>query len=567
LAYQACIIGEEKARRCKMDFSFRERQDNLERLGREEFDIVVIGGGITGAGIAWDAALRGFSTALIEKGDFGSGTSSRSSRLIHGGLRYLRYFQVDLVYEACQERFLLLRHIAPHMVRPLPFIYPVYKGHGMGLPELRVGMWLYDLLAFSRRVGRYRMLGPDEALKVEPALEKAGLKGAAFFYDCLGNDSQITLATVKAAYKAGAVPLNYVEAIGLLKSQGKVRGVAVRDVLTGKELEVKAKLVVNAAGPWADQILAMDSPSYTEGLRLTKGIHLVVRRERIGNQNAMTISSPRDGRFVFLIPWWQFTIIGTTDTDYQGDPDIVYADAEDVDYLLEAVNHTLPHVELRSEDVISTFAAIRPLAFKGGASPYEVSRKHRIFETPGGMLCIAGGKFTTYRKMACDLVDKAAEKLAKEFSRFPKDKCRTYQTPLPGGELLPDGETLALWEKATGLSKEQMDYLSFSYGSELENVVRLIQADSSLAEPIVPGLPYVKAQIIHAVRHQMAITLKDFMVRRTRILYEAPDGGLGAAPEVARLMAAEQGWDQARVEKELADLRQEWEKTQRFRRS
>ncbi len=548
-----------------MKFSFREREENLERLNREEFDILVIGGGITGVGIAWDAALRGFKTALLEKNDFGSGTSSRSSRLIHGGLRYLRYFQLDLVYEACKERFLLLNRLAPHMVRPLPFIYPSYRGRGIGLLELRAGMWLYDLLAFSRRIGQYRILNSAEALEVEPVLEKSGLRGAAFFYDCLGNDSQITIATAKAAHQAGAVCANYVEAVGVLKSRGKVRGVAARDLLSGKETEVKARVVVNAAGPWADMVLAMESPGYTEGLRLTKGVHLVVRRERIGHRNAVTLSSPRDGRFVFLIPWWQFTIIGTTDTDYEGSPDEVYAGPEDVDYLLETVNFNLPHLALKEEDVISTFAALRPLAFKGGTSPYEVSRQHRIFETQGGMLCIAGGKFTTYRKMACDLVNRAAEKLFREFSIRPVARCRTQLSTLPGGERLSAEEISRALREVTGLDHETLDYLAFSYGSGLANLLKLIQADPSLAQPIVSGLPYLKAQIPYAIHYEMALTLRDFMMRRTRLLYEAPDGGLSVAAEVANLMAAELGWDKARIQEELAAYRREWEKTQRFR--
>ncbi len=548
-----------------MSFSFREREESLERLGREEFDILVIGGGITGAGIAWDAAMRGFSTALIDKGDFGSGTSSRSSRLIHGGLRYLRYFQLDLVHEACVERSILLRRVAPSMVRLLPFVYPSYRGRGVGMLMLRAGMWLYDLMALNHRIGRYRMLEPAGALEVEPALEKASLKGAAFFYDCLGNDSQITIATARAAHQAGAACASYVEAFALLRSGGKVRGVAARDALSGREMEIKARVVVNAAGPWADRILAMESPEYTEGLRLTKGIHLVVRRERIGNRNAITLSSPRDGRFVFLIPWWQFTLVGTTDTDFQGDPDQVWADPEDVEYLLETVNYNFPQVALEEKDVISTFAALRPLAFRGGASPYEVSRKHRIFETRGGMLCIAGGKYTTFRKMACDLVDRAAAKLAREFSRYPKEKCRTAQTPLPGSERPVSDELLSSLERAAGLDRQAVDYLAFSHGTGVEELLRLIQDDPSLADPIVPGLPYLKAQVIHAVRHEMAMTLRDFLMRRTRLLYEASDGGLGAAPEIARIMALEMGWDQARVEGEISACRKEWEKTQRFR--
>ncbi len=548
-----------------MNFSFRERENNLERLSREEFDILVIGGGITGAGIAWDAAMRGFSTALIEKGDFGSGTSSRSSRLIHGGLRYLRYFQLDLVYEACQERFLLLRYIAPNMVRPLPFVYPAYRGRGVGLAMLRVGMWLYHLIALSHRIGRYQILNSAEALEVEPALEKAGLRGAAFFYDCLGEDSQINMATIKAAHQYGAACANYVEAIGVFKSGGKVRGVIARDVLSGKEIEVKARIVVNAAGPWADRILAMDSPGFTESLRLTKGIHLVVQRSRVGNRNAVVLSSPRDGRFIFLIPWWQFTLIGTTDTDFQGNPDEVWADPEDVEYLLEAVNYNLPDVALTKEDVISTFAALRPLAFRGGESPYEVSRQHRIFETPGGMLCIAGGKYTTFRKMACDLVNRAAQKLAQEFSRYPRERCRTAHTPLSGNERPPEDDILSVLEQTAGLDRETIDYLAFSHGSGIAGLLQLIREDPSLAEPIVPGLPYIKAKVLYAVRHEMAMTLRDFMMRRTRLLYEARDGGLSAAPEIARFMAAEMGWDQTRIQEELSACRKEWEMTQRFR--
>jgi len=548
-----------------MPFSFRLREDNIERLAREEFDILVIGGGITGTGIAWDAALRGFKTALLDKGDFASGTSSRSSRLIHGGLRYLQRLELDLVYEACRERGILLRRLAPHLVRPLPFLYPVYKGEGVGYFQLRAGMWLYDGLAFFRNIRRHRMLGAREVLSLEPALRQEGLQGAACFYDCRGDDARITLAVARAAHRAGAVVANYVEAIELLKSRGKIAGAGVRDLVSGRDMEVKAKVVVNAAGPWGDRILALDGSSSGSALRLTKGIHLVLRRDRIGHTYAISISSPRDGRFVFLIPWGDFTLIGTTDTDYQGNPDRVYADGEDVGYLLEAVNHALPDVALGEEDIISTYAALRPLAFSGPESPYDVSRKHRIFETPSGLLCIAGGKFTTFRKMARDLVNVAAEKLARAHGLRAKTGCRTHLTPLPGGDEPISEEKLSSWKQAADLDDKVVEHLAFAYGTEMEKLLGLIRDDPSLGEPILKGLPYLKAQVLYAVEEEMALSLRDFMMRRTRLVCEARDGGLSVAEEVARMMGEALGWGEEKVREEVDAYREEWELTQRFR--
>ncbi|HDN79854.1 MAG TPA: glycerol-3-phosphate dehydrogenase/oxidase [Chloroflexi bacterium] len=529
--------------------SFRTRQENLERMAHEEFDILVIGGGITGAGIAWDAALRGFKTALVEKGDFASGTSSRSSRLIHGGLRYLKYFQFDLVYEACRERALLWRRLAPHLVHPLPFIYPIYRGEGVGKAEMRIGMWLYEALALSHNVGRHRFLGPQEVLELEPHLKRKGLQGGTLFYDCQADDARLTLVTVRAAHRAGAVVANYAEAAGLLKAKGRVRGAAVKDVLTGKEVEVKAKVVVNAAGPWGGKVAALDSPESATGLRLTKGIHLVIRRERIGHRYAITISSPRDGRFVFILPWGDFTIVGTTDTDYQGDLDRVCAEPEDVEYLLEAVNYALPEISLKEEDIISTYAALRPLAFGGAQSPYDVSRKHRIFKSPSGMLWIAGGKLTTFRKMAYDLVNATQKVLAREYGVYPSRGCTTHLTPLPGGANPPDESTIRALEERVG--EKAARYLASSYGDELPRVLELVEGNPSLGEPLVEGLPYIKAQVILAVEEEMALTLQDLLIRRTRIIYEAPDGGLQAAGEIARMMGELLGWDEARCRQEV----------------
>src|SRR2546425_3037256 len=323
-------------------------------------DVLIIGGGITGVGIARDAALRGFRTALIDKADFGAGTSSHSSRLIHGGIRYLEQRAFHLVFEASHERRVLLK-IAPHLVRPLAFLFPVYRGGRIPAWKLRAGMWLYDLLAIFRNVHWHRWLRAKRARRVEPGLRDRGLVGAALYYDAQTDDARLVIATVRSAIRAGALAANYVETTALLKPDGRVRGAVVRDVLTGETATIRANVVVNATGPWSDRLRKLDDPQAPPMLRLTKGAHVTVPRRRLGNEHAVTLLSQIDGRVMFVLPWDDLSYIGTTDSDDDVSPDEVRATADDVVYLLRSANAFFPHARLSPADVVASWAGLRPL--------------------------------------------------------------------------------------------------------------------------------------------------------------------------------------------------------------
>lgn len=536
-----------------LDFSPATRQENLRRLKEELFDLLIIGGGITGAGVARDAALRGFRVALVEKGDFASGTSSRSSKLVHGGLRYLETMQLGLVFEACRERYILLR-LAPHLVRPCPFIFPVYPHTSPGYFQLRVGMWLYDLLALFRNVQLHRALTPQEAVQKEPLIEPKGLKGAVFFYDCRVDDARLTLVTIQSAHRRGAVLVNHAEACEFLKDKGRITGTVIRDLLSGRVFPVRARLVVNATGPWGDLVRALDDPHAPHKLRPTKGAHLVVPLERAPGKHALTFISPRDGRKLFFIPWERYAIIGTTDTDYQGDLDHVYAEGEDVEYILEAFNASFPSHPLSRRDILSTYASLRPLVAEEAPSTYRISREHRIFESKSGLITISGGKLTTYRAMAEDVVNLVEKRLLEKFGLRPRlGGLRTSRLPLEGGEVPPSQvlEELSGHEAALKLGKGVLEHLVHTYGTHAANLLALVAGDEALGKPILDGLPYIWAQVVYAVRHEMALHLDDLLRRRIRLFLEGLDRSLRAAQAIAERMASLLNWDASQTEREL----------------
>ena len=547
-------------------FSHIARQENLERLHHETFDLLVIGGGITGTAIARDAALRGFRTALVEKADFASGTSSRSSRLIHGGVRYLEFYRFGLVYEASTERY-RLRRIAPRLISPLPFLYPVY-GTGTGLLKLALGLWLYDILGLFRNVQRHRTLGAHRVARREPFLARRGLKGAVRYYDAAVDDARLTLLTAKAAHHAGAVIVNHAPVIALLRSGLRVVGAVVRDARTGQEIEVQARLVVNAAGPWADAIRRMsDNPPAM--LRPTKGAHLIVPWERVPTQHAIVFDSPRDGRHLFLIPWGEFAILGTTDTDYSGDPEAVAADAWDVAYLLEAAHRAFPTARLSEADIVSTYAGLRPLIAQEAASTYAISREHHIEETAPGLLTIAGGKLTTHRLMAEELVDRAARLLAEQFGIQAAHPCMTARLRLDGTPI----RSPLNWPVLTAfrpvdvpVPEKSLRHLTRTYGPEAARILAYVEENPALGQPLLPHRPYLLAEIPYAVKHEMAQTLSDFLIRRTHVIYEDRDGGLAVAPQVADRMAALLGWDEAEKARQLREYQAQVALTRAWRR-
>ncbi len=540
---------------CSRPFSAATRQENLDALASETFDILVIGGGITGVAVARDAALRGYRTALVEKRDFGFGTSSRSSRMIHGGLRYLENYEFGLVLECCNERR-RLRKIAPRLVRPLPFLYPVYSDQKTGPIKLRMGLTLYDALGLFQNVQRHRWLGADEARAREPILARAGLLGAARFYDARTDDARLTMLIARAAHAAGAIVANYAEVVGLRLAGNKVQGAWVRDGITGREIEVRARAVVNATGVWVDSIRRQDASYKGITIRPTKGIHLVFWRERLPSHHAIAFDSPRDGRHAFLVPWGQHTIAGTTDTDYAGDLDNPAADREDVAYMLEALNHNFPNAHIGEGDIVSTFAGLRPLIYAEGGT-YSISREHQIYRSPSGLITVAGGKLTTHRLMAEQIVDMAAQVLAREHGVEATCGCSTRRA-LPGAEIVGD---VAAWMA----DRDAQAHLVETYGSDAALIAAYAEENPELGERIVPELPYLMAEALYAVQHEMAMRLTDALIRRTHVIYEVQDGGVERARAVAEVLAPRLGWTAADVERELAEYERQVALTQAWR--
>lgn len=532
------------------------REAQWRRLGSDPFDLLVVGGGITGAGVARDAALRGARVALVEKGDYASGTSSRSSRLVHGGLRYLELYEFGLVFESTHERARLMR-LAPHVVRPLPFIYPVYEGAKPGLLLMRMGMLLYDLLASFQTYRNHRKLRPARLAAAEPALRQDGLRGGFRYYDCITDDGRLTLENILGAEAAGAVCLNHARFEAATLADGVITGATVVDEETGRRATVRAPVVVNAVGPWLNGLRRQGECA--RGLRLqpSKGVHVVVPRERLPVDDAVVMKAVQDGRVVFCIPWGSATYIGTTDTAWDGDPDAVFADAADVDYLLETANRYFPRQDLVPADVLSTWAGLRPLIAADGTSTYHTSREHAVASDPCGTVVVAGGKLTTYRLMARETVDAALALLrdregagARRFGR-----CRTKRRPLPGGVGLKRRKARAALHGElrgrSGLSAEAVAHLVTTYGARAGLLVDAVAADPSRGRPIVDGLPYLWAQVDFAADEEHAVHLDDVLVRRTHLFYKAPDQGRAVAPAVAARLALRLGWDEARARAEV----------------
>ncbi len=529
-------------------------------MSAEPVDLLIVGGGITGAGIARDAARRGIRTALVDKGDFGSGTSSASSRLIHGGLRYLETGAFRLVFEASHERRVLLR-IAPHLVWPVPFLFPVYRGARVPPWKLRVGMWAYDALAAFRNVHRHRWLGPAAVRRLEPELRDRELRGAALYYDAQTDDARLVMATVRSAAGAGALVANYAEATSLLTPDGRVRGAAVRDVLDGTTRTVRALVVVNAAGPWSDAVRRMDRPGIEPLLRLTRGSHVVVPRARLGHRHAITLTSPLDGRVMFVLPWGEVSYIGTTDVDDPGDGDAVTTTADDVTYLLRSANAYFPAARLTPADVRATWAGLRALVRAGPqTSASAVSREHIVEESSGGLLTIAGGKLTTYRTMAAELVDRVAARLHEADGRPRAPAPPTDREALPGGEAA-DFAVLTAALREQGASEATADHLVRAYGGEAPAILNRVKRNKVLARPLAEGRPEIRAEVEHVVEREMAVRLGDVLARRLHFFWQTADQGLGVAPAVARKLREMLGWDADREAAELAAYAAEVERS------
>ena len=536
----------------------------LNGIDSASFDAVVIGGGMAGAGVARDLALRGASVALFEKGDFASGTSSKSSKLIHGGLRYLELFDFKLVRESLREKK-TLELLAPHLVRPLPFLVPVYRGSKRGLITVRIGMWLYDLLTPGRERERFRVLRPLDALTLEPSIQADDLRGAGYYFDdLLLFPERLCLENALSAARHGARVHNYCEVEAVTRGAGGIDGVRVRDLLTGRVHTVRASVVVNCAGPWVDRLreLAGVSDAGRRVLRTTKGIHCMLPRM---TERAVYLSTA-DDRMIFVIPWREFSMVGTTDTDFDGDLDRLSATREEVEYLLDAVRPALPDPRVAFDQVIYTYAGVRPLAFEEGAPASKVSRDHKVVvEGPEGrFLSITGTKLTCFRSLAEQVGDHVMRALGRG------ERSRTALLTLDGLDEEAGKIEARAWMDvsadmaATGLSRETMQTLVEIYGRAYPRVLDLARKLPDGTARLCPSNPDIVAQLHHALAEEMTVSLQDFLLRRT-VIGQSACLGLDCYEAIGRRMSALAGWSSRRLDAELEAYHASVERSLRFR--
>ena len=528
------------------------RDASVSRLRDESFDVVVIGGGITGAGVALDAASRGLSVALLEKDDFASGTSSKSSKLVHGGLRYLQQGDVRLVYQALRERKRLRRN-APHLVSVLPFMIPILTKDGVVSKKiaraLGSAMWMYDLTG-GWRIGRiHRRLSADRAHRHMPTMDRRRLSSAYLYYDAEADDARLVLAVLRTAADHGAVVANRT-AVERITTTDSSHVVTVRDTTTGTTFDISARSVVNAAGVWSDDVRAVDEGTHPDTIRPAKGVHLTVPWDKVRNDIAVVIPVPRDRRSLFVVPWvprgdgtYQFTYVGTTDTDYTGDVDDPQCSRDDIDYVLGALNASVGG-GITADDVTGVWSGLRPLVkttddSKKGGRTADLSRMHKVTASPSGVVTVTGGKLTTYREMAEDAVDMVCRTLGE------KRSSRTRRLALHGAR--------GRGRRTTPLES----HLDSRHGADAVAIRRLVADDPSLGEPLVPGLPYLRAEAVHAVTAEMALSVDDVLTRRTRARLQDRRAALAAAESVAVLIAPHLGWNDNDRLASVAEFRDE----------
>lgn len=552
-----------------------DREAMLARLASEEFDLVVVGGGITGLGVALDAATRGLRVALVERGDFAAGTSSKSSKLIHGGLRYLQQGEVRLVYEALHERQRLRRN-APHLVNVLPFMLPVLTRDGLISRKiaraLGSALWMYDLTG-GARIGRvHRRIRKSRARALIPTIDATRLASAYIYYDAQADDARLCLALARSAADAGAAVVNHVSAERILRSpDGSVTGLEVRaayrrdDVheVSPESFVIRAPLVINAAGVWCDEIRRLDHhvppaiAATSDTIRPAKGVHVTIPWSKVRNRIAVVIPVPKDRRSLFVVPWgplpdgeFTHTYVGTTDTDYHGPLDDPRCTKDDIDYIVRALNANLS-TEITSADITAVWAGLRPLVKQVNAAEgtgrsgkadrtADLSRRHLVQSAGDGIITVTGGKLTTYREMAEDTVDRAVLELRRIGPGVRHGRCRTRRHRLHGAA-----------RSASVPKSSRGRHLYHRFGTDAADIETLIAAQPTLGETVIDGLPYVRAEIVYAVRHEMAITLDDVLSRRTRALLFDRQSALAAAPAVADIMADILGWDRERIVREI----------------
>ncbi len=523
-----------------------DREKSLARFRAEEFDLAVVGGGINGAAIARDAAMRGLRVALVERGDFAGATSSRSSKLIHGGFRYLPQHEFGLVYHALRERELLRRRTAPHLVKPIRFLFPIYKGRGFGRFTMAMGLWLYDLFARIPRAERHENLSAASVRDYEPTLSRNHLTGGALYYDAWTDDARITFENVLDASLHGAAVANRVAVEELAEREGKIAAASARDLIGDATFELRARTFVNAAGPWVDEVRRMDDESALPSVRLTRGVHLVFTREALPVRQSLVLGDEED-RIVFVMPHERYVLVGTTDTDYAGDPAAVKTEAADVTYLLGVLAESLPGIKLTPDDIAADFAGLRALVIVGhDESPSAVPREEVILKSHSGLISVAGGKLTTHRAIAEKIVNQVMRELG-----YAARRCLTRKTPLPGARPLKAGEEGTV-PSLKGLSREAREILTARYGTRVAIPAAIALEDLALERPLAPGCPAIAAEVVHAARNEMAHSIDDFLVRRTALSWRSPAEAYAAAPAVAKLLASELGWSREKERTELA---------------
>jgi glycerol-3-phosphate dehydrogenase len=529
----------------------QQREAALDALEQRELDVLVVGAGVVGTGAALDAATRGLEVGLVEARDFASGTSSRSSKLIHGGLRYLEMLDFALVAEALQERGLLIDKLAPHLVRPVPFVYPL---HGRVWERLYAGtgVALYDTLGLlsgnARGVPHHRHLTRRGALKIVPALKKDSLIGALQYYDAQVDDARHTMFIARTAAAYGAHVASRARVVEFVKEGERVAGAVVQDLESGRTINVRARQIVNSTGVWTDDTQSLVGERGQFHVRASKGIHLVVPRDRIRSDSGLILRTEKS--VLFVIPWGRHWIIGTTDTDWALDKAHPAASSSDIDYILEHVNEVL-EIPLTRSDVEGVYAGLRPLLKGETEATSKLSREHAVAHTVPGLVVVAGGKYTTYRVMAKDAVDEAVHGLESSMDRRVPESV-TKDVPLMGAEGYD-----ALWNSrhrladSSGLHLVRIEHLLQRYGSLVEEVLELVAADRSLGEPLEGTVDYLRAEVVYAVTHEGARHLDDVLTRRTRVSIETFHRGTSSAEEAASLMGKALGWSEEQREREV----------------
>lgn len=540
--------------------STEQREKYLAAMSEQTYDLLIIGGGITGAGIALDAASRGLKTALIEMQDFAAGTSSRSTKLVHGGLRYLKQFDIKVVAEVGKERAIVYEN-GPHVTTPEWMLLPIYAGGTFGRWSTSLGLRLYDYLAGVKRQERRHMLSQAETLAKEPLLQPKGLKGGGIYVEYRTDDARLTIEVLKKAVELGALAVNYTQATSFVYEEGIVRGAQVHDLIRDKTYIVRAHHVINAAGPWVDELRTLDGSRTESSLYLTKGVHLVFDQSRFPLRQAIYFDTP-DGRMIFAIPREGKTYIGTTDTEYHGDLAQPRMSLQDREYLLNAANGMFPSLQLTVDDVESSWAGLRPLIRQVGKSPSEISRRDEVFQAPSGLISIAGGKLTGYRHMAENVVNTVVSHRKVQGLDTKERPCMTRNLPISGGDM---GGSLALeafiHERvkqgiAFGLTKEEASRLAHRYGTNVDIIMDMIPACRQEWRRYDDMPLVLLAELKYSLQYEMTVTPSDFFIRRTGALLFHKDDVHKYREPVIRYMANRLNWSFAEREKYIQELKQ-----------